>query len=214
MALNYLVREPKEIKTTNPAIFLMHGYGSNEEDLFSFAAELPSEYYVFSLQAPHPMMYGGYAWYAINFDAAQNKFSDIAQAKESQNLIKNTVEEIIEKYFIDSEKITLIGFSQGAILSYALALSTPHIFKRIVALSGYISEDMISISNDKEALSKLKIYGSHGTVDQVIPIDWARKTKPFLEKLNISMTYSEYPVGHTIAYQNFYEFVKWLENNP
>jgi len=50
-----------------------------------------------------------------------------------------------------------------------------------------------------------------GSVDQVIPIDWARKTAPFLSKLNIKHTYSEFPVGHGVAPQNFYEFKSWLE---
>jgi phospholipase/carboxylesterase len=54
----------------------------NEDDLFSFAAELPDEYY--SLSAPYDLQYGSYAWYAINFDADENKFSDNEQAKSSK----------------------------------------------------------------------------------------------------------------------------------
>jgi hypothetical protein len=70
------VKEPKIKLDKNPLIVLIHGYGSNEEDLFSFAAELPDEYYLVSARAPYNLQYGSYAWYAINFDADQNKFSD------------------------------------------------------------------------------------------------------------------------------------------
>ncbi len=61
--------------------------------------------------------------------------------------------------------------------------------------------------------SNLKVYTSHGSVDQVLPVQWARETKPFLEKLGIPCAYSEFPVGHGVAPDNFYEFKNWLETN-
>ena len=49
-------------------------------------------------------------------------------------------------------------------------------------------------------------------IDQVIPVDWARKAKPFLENLGFSVTYKEYPIGHGVSPQNFYDFKNWLED--
>ena len=71
-SLNYLERKPT-IQTDLPAplLVLLHGYGSNEADLFSFAAELPKSLHIVSLQAPHELGYNSYAWYNINFDANQ-----------------------------------------------------------------------------------------------------------------------------------------------
>lgn len=191
----------------------MHGYGSNKEDLFSFASELPEEYYVISVQAPHDLMYGSYAWYAINFDADDTKFSDINQAKQSRDLIVDFIDELVTKFPIDKEKITLIGFSQGAILSYAIALSYPAKVSKIVAMSGYLNTEMAKENFEQNDFSNLKIFASHGTVDQVIPVDWARKTSPVLEKLGIKFVYKEYPVGHGVAPQNFFDFRNWLEEN-
>ncbi|RAR48530.1 alpha/beta hydrolase [Flavobacterium lacus] len=213
MSLQYLIREPKTIQENNPLLLLLHGYGSNKEDLFSFAAELPEEYYVISVQAPHDLMYGSYAWYAINFDADENKFSDLNQAKESRDLIVDFIDELVAKYPIDKDKITLIGFSQGAILSYAIALSYPEKISKIVAMSGYLNTEMAKENFEQKNFSNLKIFASHGTVDQVIPVDWAIKTNPILEKLGIKCVYKEYPVGHGVAPQNFYDFRNWLEEN-
>jgi phospholipase/carboxylesterase len=213
LSLEYLVREPKIKLDKNPLLLLLHGYGSNEEDLFSFATELPDEYYIISARAPYNMQYGAYAWYAINFDADENKFSDHEQAKISRDLIAQFIDELIQTYPIDSKKITLVGFSQGAILSYAIALSHPEKVQRVVALSGYVSEPILEENYLRSDLSKLKIFHSHGTADQVIPIEWARKTKPFLEKLGVNTTYKEYPVGHGVAPQNFYDFKNWLLEN-
>ena len=125
MQLHYLIREPKEILDKNPLLVLLHGYGSNEADLFSFASELPEDYYIVSARAPYDLQYGSYAWYAINFDADENKFSDHEQAKVSRDLIGTFIDELVANYPIDKNSITLIGFSQGAILSYGVALSNP-----------------------------------------------------------------------------------------
>ena len=130
MTLHHLVREPKIILEKNPLLLLLHGYGSNEEDLFSFANELPEEYFVISVRAPYDLMYGSYAWYAINFDADENKFSNLDQARSSRDIIANCVDELIANYAIDAQKVSLIGFSQGTILSYAVALSYPQKVQR------------------------------------------------------------------------------------
>jgi len=211
MSLFYLIREPKVIKDKNPLLLLLHGYGSNEEDLFSFASELPDEYYIISVRAPYDMMYGSYAWYAINFDEDENKFSDIEQAKISRDLIVNFIDELILKYPIDANNITLIGFSQGSILSFAVALSYPQKVQRVVAMSGYLNTEMASDNFKENELSKLKIFASHGKVDQVIPVEWARKTEPVLAALGISIDYKEYPIGHGVSPQNFYDFKNWLQ---
>ncbi|MFE3848818.1 alpha/beta hydrolase [Flavobacterium sp. LB3P45] len=213
LSLEYKIREPKIKLDKNPLLLLLHGYGSNEEDLFSFATELPDEYYIVSARAPYNMQYGAYAWYSINFDADENKFSDHEQAKISRDLIAQFIDELIQTYPIDSKNVTLVGFSQGSILSYAIALSHPDKVQRVVALSGYVSEPILEENYLINDLSKLKIFHSHGTVDQVIPVEWARKTKPFLEKLGVNSTYKEYPVGHGVAPQNFYDFKNWLLEN-
>lgn len=210
LSLEYLIREPKIILDKNPLLVLIHGYGSNEQDLFSFASELPDEYYIVSARAPYDIQYGSYAWYAINFDAAQNKFSDNDQARSSRDLIAQFIEELTANYPIDSQNVTLIGFSQGAILSYAVALSHPEKVQRVVAMSGYLNTEILEENYLKNSFSNLKMFTSHGTVDQVIPVEWGRKAKPFLENLGINTTYKEYPIGHGVSPQNFYDFKNWL----
>jgi phospholipase/carboxylesterase len=195
-------------------LILLHGYGSNEEDLFSFANELPDIYFVISARAPYDLMYGSYAWYAINFDADENKFSDINQAKRSRDLIANFIDELIAKYPIDNKNVTLVGFSQGSILSYAVALSNPKKVQRVAALSGYLNTEMATEKFEENDFSTegsgLKVFASHGTVDQVIPVDWARKVAPALTQLGIQVVYKEYPIGHGISPQNFFDFKNWL----
>ena len=211
MNLHYLVQEPKTIKDQNPLLILLHGYGSNEEDLFSFAPELPDDSYVISVRAPYDLQPYGHAWYAIHFDADENKFSDNVQAKQSVEIIASFIDEIVKQYPIDTENVTLIGFSQGAILSYATALTYPEKVTKVVALSGYFNQEILPEVIDTKAISHLKFFVSHGSVDQVIPIERARKAKPALENLGLEVEYQEYPIGHGVSPKNFFDFKNWLQ---
>ena len=211
MNLHYLVQEPKVKHDKNPLLLLLHGYGSNEEDLFSFATELPDDSYVISVRAPYDLQPYGHAWYAIHFDADENKFSDNVQAKQSVEIIASFIDEIVKQYPIDTENVTLIGFSQGAILSYATALTYPEKISKVVALSGYFNQEILPEVIDTKAISHLKFFVSHGSVDQVIPVDWARKAKPALENLGLEVEYQEYPIGHGVSPKNFFDFKNWLQ---
>jgi phospholipase/carboxylesterase len=213
MALHYLIREPKLKLEKNPLLLLLHGYGSNEQDLFSFANELPDEYFVISARAPHDLMYGSYAWYAINFDADENKFSDIGQAQISRDSIAHFIDEIVDKYSIDEKNVTLVGFSQGAILSYAVGVSYPDKVAKIVAMSGYFNAEIAIENFEKNNFSSLKIFASHGTVDQVVPFEWGQKAKPILSTYSIDVDFHSYPIGHGISPQNFHDFKNWLISN-
>lgn len=195
-----------------PVIIMLHGFGSDENDLFSFANELPEKYAIISLKAPIRLEPYGNAWYNIYFDNNQGKFSDDEQAITSREIVSKCIDEIIEKYKIDSNNITLLGFSQGTILSFGVALSYPEKVKNVIGLSGYINEAILKDGYAENDFSNLNIYTSHGNVDQVIPVEWARKTKPFLKNLNIDCKYSEFPVGHGVAPQNFDELKDWLGN--
>ena len=210
MNLQHITR-PSSLKENAPLLIMCHGYGSDENDLFSFAQELPAELFIISVRAPYPMQPYGNAWYAINFDAQQNKWNDVEQAVESRDKIADFIDDACAKYPVNKNNVTLLGFSQGTILSYAVALTYPEKVKNIIALSGYVSEDMLEVNGHNKAFSNLDFYCSHGSVDQVIPIDWARKAPKFLDALKIKNTYSEFPIGHGVSPQNFYELKNWLQ---
>jgi len=207
--LQYIVREPKIASQKPPLLILLHGYGSNKEDLFSFADELPDDLLIVSAQAPLSIGNGGYAWYSINFDDINGKFSDLKEAKQSIDEIANFIEEIKTKFNTNPDKTFLLGFSQGAILSYSLSFFHPNKIQHILALSGYINTALLPENISSEI--KTDYYCSHGSVDQVLPVEWARNSKPFLDNLGFQNEYSEYNVGHGVAPQNFYSFKKWIE---
>ncbi|MDA9028759.1 alpha/beta fold hydrolase [Flavobacteriaceae bacterium] len=206
------VSRPSTLKENAPLLVMLHGYGSDENDLFSFASELPEELFIISIRAPYPLQPSGNAWYAINFDAEQNKWNDNEQAKSSMSILIDCINQACDFYPVDKNNVSVLGFSQGTILGMATALNHPKKIKNIIGLSGYVNHDILPENLEELDYSKLSIYCSHGTVDQVIPIDWARQTPVFLKSLNIDHTYSEFPVGHGVAPQNFYELRDWISS--
>lgn len=211
LSLTHLIRPSSLNDGKPPVIFLFHGYGSNEEDLFSFAPELPETLCVISARAPIPLPPFGNAWYAINFEASHGRWSDVEQGIRSRELILNFIDEACETYGLDTNNINLLGFSQGTVLSYAIALSYPEKIKNLIALSGYIDQNLLTESFEEKDHSALQIYASHGQLDQVIPPEWAYMSQDLLGKLKIPVTFEEYPVGHGVSPQNFHSFKKWLE---
>ncbi len=210
LSLYHLVRPPKIASKNSPVLIMLHGYGSDANDLFSFSSELPEELFIISAQAPYPLPPYGNAWYAINFDSVHGKFSDDVQAVESRNKISAFIDEVVENYPVDANNLTLLGFSQGTILSYAVALSYPEKVKNVIALSGYINLDILEKNYKDNDFSHLSIYASHGTADQVIPVSWARRNPEILKDLGIEHKYSEFPVGHGVAPQNLMEIKSWI----
>ena len=210
MILKHIVREPK-VKTENPSLVLMlHGYGSNEQDLFSFANKLPDELLVVSAQAPMSLGFGAYAWYTINIDVNGIKYSDIPEAIKAREMISQFIDELQEAYSFNPKKSFLMGFSQGTILSYAVALSYPKKIQNIVAMSGYINDDIVVLPSHVERLKNLNIFCSHGTEDTVIPIDLARNTSKKLKSLAVQHAYNEYYEAHGISLENFSDMLVWI----
>jgi phospholipase/carboxylesterase len=211
LSLEYKIRQPKIPTDNPPLLILLHGYGSNEDDLFSCAPELPEEFLIISARAPLTLGVDSYAWYTIHFDNTKGKFSDTDEAIDARDKIATFIDEVIANYQVNADKVFLLGFSQGTILSYSIAMNYPEKVQHIIALSGYINQDLFSKNLEKKNYRNLDFFISHGSVDQVIPVEWAQNAPEFLNKLNIKNSYQEYMVGHGVAPQNFYDFKKWIE---
>lgn len=210
MELKYLIRQPENITPKTPLLVLLHGYGSNEEDLFSFVPTLPQDWLIVSFQAPKTIQYGGYAWYDIDLMSVENRVN-VEQAHESLNAILDGILSIKKQYGLVDNPTHLAGFSQGGILSYALALKNPQLFSKIACLSAYPEEKLLTdIVKDKRRLEHLRFFISHGTEDAVIPLEWARKGADLLYDLSCYFTFREYMAGHGVNQKNYMDLMEFL----
>ena len=209
--IKYIERLPVVKTEKTPLFVLIHGYGSNEEDLFSFSEDLPENAHIVSVRARYDIPYGGFAWYDINF-VNNEKWMDEDQAIESRNKLVDFIDTITQQENLDEENVTLMGFSQGAILSYAIALNNPEKIKNVAILSGYPEHKIIGEFNQTKDFSNLNFFVSHGTEDVVLPIELGKMGEEFLRSLNIKFEYHEYRSGHGVVPQNYFDLMAWIKN--
>lgn len=209
MDLHYLLHQPENITEETPLLVLLHGYGSNEEDLFSFVPTLPQDWLIVSLRAPKSMEYEGFAWYDIDFNDPE-KFVETSQATEALNAILRLIENV-KQQFATKGNVHLAGFSQGGVLSYALALTFPHKFSKVACMSCYPEEKLLGkISKNKKDLENLRFFISHGIDDAIIPLDWGRKAADLLYDLGCYFSFREYMAGHTVNQKNYMDLMDFL----
>ena len=212
LSLAHELRTPQTPSEKPPLLLLLHGYGSHENDLFGFADSLDKKFLIVSARAPNRLAWGGFCWYNITFTDSPNRWADPNEAMESVVKVKNFIDEIHATYGTDPENVTLLGFSQGAILSYALSLHYPKSVKNVLALSGYIYNDIMPKQIKPNEVAHLEYFVIHGTEDQVIPVEWARKSVTALEQMHLRHSYREYPMPHGVTPDAFNDILKWMRN--
>ena len=209
--LKYLINKPSSNQKKMKIIFLLHGYGSNEEDLFSLKEFIPTNYITISLRAPISIGFDSYAWYSINFENNIDRWIDNDEAKSSKNIIINDILLHLKDLAFTNENISILGFSQGAILSWSIGIEYPNLIKNILPLSGFYHSDITETNLNHKF--RLNSFSTHGINDPVIPIDWARRGIQSLNKYNINIEFKEYDSGHEINNENLRDVIEWLNKN-
>ena len=209
--LLYKISKPTNNITDLEVIFLLHGYGSNDKDLFSLKEFFPPNYIIISLRAPISLGFDSYAWYSINFQNTIDKWVDNDEATNSKKIILNDILLHLEDLDLKHKRISLLGFSQGAILSWSLGIENPDLIKNIIPLSGFYNTELTE--PDRTSKFNLNCFSSHGINDLVIPIHWARRGIQSLEKNNINIIFKEYDSGHEINNENLKDIIEWLNKN-
>ncbi|MGG3467024.1 esterase [Neobacillus pocheonensis] len=202
----YELRRPKRIdqEKTYPAMFIMHGIGSNEQNMLSLVDGLEDQFFIFSIRGHLPQP-PGYAFFTIQgYGKPHREVFDDAIIK-----LTNFVDYACSQYPLDLKKLFLLGFSQGAILSMTLGLTLGNRIKGIIALSGYIPGFVKEEYNIKP-VDNLSIFISHGEMDQVLPFDWGVANNKYYRELGANVTFKTYQEGHTVSLQNQHDFMTWL----
>ncbi|CAN5331417.1 MAG: alpha/beta hydrolase [Pyrinomonadaceae bacterium] len=212
LSLVYRVRPPQTASAAGrqpPLLLLLHGIGSNEDDLYGLAPYLDERFLIVSARAPLALGPMAYGWFNIEY-TPQGLVGDLAQAEQSYQLLLRFIDELAEKYQTGGAGIYLAGFSQGAMMSLSIALTHPQKVAGVVALSGRLPTSAIAHLAAPEDLAGLPIFLAHGTDDFVIPIDFAREAREFLAELPIELTYREYPMAHQVSMESLQDIRAWL----
>ncbi|HYI94419.1 MAG TPA: alpha/beta fold hydrolase [Bryobacteraceae bacterium] len=209
-SLVHAVREPAgNTREPAPLLLLLHGVGSNEQDLMGLAPALDPRFFVVSARAPITLGHSSYGWYHVQFTPTGH-IIDADEAERSLELLRTFVEELASSYNIDRQRIFLMGFSQGCIMSVASALMAPRNFAGIVGMSGRLLPGIVERAAPADELRGFPAMIVHGTQDQVLQIAFGRAIRDELQKLPVDLTYREYSIGHSVSQQSLTDIAEWL----
>jgi phospholipase/carboxylesterase len=172
-------------------IVFLHGYGSDGHDLISLAhefAEILPEAYFLSPNAPDrcEMSSFGYQWFSLYERTEEVLFEQISQVSP---LLENYLYKQLQRFNLTEDKLVLIGFSQGTMMSLHVSLRLKKACKAVIGFSGaligakFLNEDNVVKPN---------ILLVHGLQDDVVPVSASNIAKEVLEKLNVPVTLQTY----------------------
>ena len=202
----YELRRPAQIEQgrTYPALFLMHGIGSNEQNMLSLVNGIEDRFYIFSIRGHLPQP-PGFAFFSIQgYGKPHRKVFD-----EGIRKLTSFIDYACDEYPIDMSQLFLLGFSQGAILSMTLGLTLGSRIKGIIVLSGYVPA-FVKEEYKIQPVDKLSLFISHGEMDQVLPFDWGLANNEYFRGLGANVTFKTYQEGHTVSIENQKDFMNWL----
>jgi phospholipase/carboxylesterase len=209
LSLTHLTRPPKTAVEKPPLLLLLHGVGSHEHDLFSLAPYLDERFYIVSARAPIRLPQGGFGWYPVQFTSSGPKIIPETAVESQQTLLK-FIRELNEAYQTDPNRIYLMGFSQGAIMSLNTMLTEPEAITGVVAMSGRLLPELKAGWVGADRLQDFPVMAVHGLYDQTLPIANGREIRDFLSTLPVKLTYREYPMAHQISDASLADIQQWL----
>jgi phospholipase/carboxylesterase len=190
----------------SPLLLMLHGRGADEMDLMGLADGIDPRLTIVSARAPYRLGFG-YTWY----DMPQVGQPDPETLRDSIEKLDEFLREIPEVYDVDPERIYLMGFSQGGIISSALALLMPGRFRGVIMHSSYVPSGA-GLSFQPDAIQGLPFFVAHGKHDGIISVQMGRQGALYLREAGADVTYVEYPIAHSISEESFYDLSEWLTN--
>jgi phospholipase/carboxylesterase len=189
------------------ALVLFHGRGADENDLFPLLDFLDPERHLVGAAPRGPLSLppGGAHWYVVR----EIGFPDEETFATSYELAGGWLAAFAEETGVPPEQTMLGGFSQGAVMTYALSLGRGRPRPAgLIALSGFIPT-VEGFELDLSTPLPPTAIG-HGTYDPVISVDWSRRAKQQLDEAGADVLYREYPLSHAIDPRYLSELSSWV----
>lgn len=200
-----VARGEAEGQEQTPGLLLLHGRGADEADLMGLAGALDPRLTIVSARAPFRLG-PGFAWYGMG----QVGQPDDDTLRTSLDELREFIKGLPGAYNIAPDRLYLLGFSQGAVVSSALAMLVPEAVRGVIMHSGYAHTYHADLGLKPDGLEGKPFFMAHGLYDNVIPVQFGRDSKKFLEAAHARVTYREYPIAHSISQESLYDLSEWL----
>jgi len=198
-----------------PTILALHGWGATAHDLIGLAPQIQQGEVVFLCPqgpvvlepAPGQRAYG---WFPLTGAGEV----DLAAIVGARGVLEAFLEDALERYPIDPQRLVALGFSQGGVMAYDLALGRPERFAALVALSSWLPDAVLEGLPESDARDALPTLLIHGSQDPMISIENAQAARARLGELGIKAAWGEYEMGHEINPQALRDLLGWLAQGP
>jgi len=196
----------------HPTIIAMHGWGANALDLIGLAPYVAEgRFMIIAPQGPLEVPIGairGYGWFPIRMGSPPDRDA----IEESVLTASRFIDAAIDRYPVNRRKLVILGFSQGGVMAYRLALANPAKYAGLVALSSWFAPELADTITDRDALERLPTMVQHGRADDMIEIARARSSVEALRELRVPLTYREYDCGHEITADGLQDLSDFLNS--
>jgi len=189
-----------------PLIFMLHGLYGDENVMWLFDHALPRSATVISPRALFAAA-DGFSW-TRSASHGEIEPVDFTTAIES---LQQFIPEMIRRYKADAACVIVMGFSQGAAVSYALSLAQPDLMCGVIALAGFMPLAAHPERNAMQSKDAPRYLIIHSLDDDIVPVALAREARSALEARGALVEYHEYPGGHKISAQGMKDIARWIE---
>ena len=188
-------------ESTHPSprlLLLIHGLTGDENSMWVFTRDLPSQYWLVAPRAPYPsqMVQGGYSWYPSRME--REDLPSLEQLKPAAETLIRLVDEYSASVGLDATTFDVLGFSQGAAVSSLLAFLYPQRIGKLGILAGFVPSGLDGLVS-RRPLEGKPFFVAHGTRDERVNIERARASMELLERAGAKITYCEDEVGHKVS---------------
>jgi len=149
----------------------------------------------------------GHGWFPISM----GRLPDPGGFAKGAAALRAFLDAALDFHPVDRRKLVLLGFSQGGVMAYDLALREPERFAGLVALSSWLPDALADSLPRQAALARLPTLVVHGTRDPMIPVDRGRASRDRLLALGVPTAYREYEMEHEIRPEALRDLVEWLD---
>jgi phospholipase/carboxylesterase len=192
-------------------LVLMHGVGSNEQDLFGLARLMPPQFHVLSLRAPYVLSPDAYAWFEFQVLANGERHINEEQERESRFLVGEMIASASQQLGVSPERVVVGGFSQGGIMALSLLLTQPAKVRAAMVWHSRLLPQVVPHIAPPEAFEGKALWVSHGSADNVIAPSAAQATRELARGLPLALSGADFPGGHEIRPAELQGTLAWLQ---